>query len=137
MSVHRPPRIEFTKIAFDLDGVLDHPEMSALARFLFAAGIEVHIITVGAVEGDAPEAEGVMRARKIERLDFLGVPFTTLHIVTGKDYEEAGEEKAAIVSYYGIPIIVDDSPSLVRVLVKDTTAMVLHLKAGGGTGDED
>jgi hypothetical protein len=129
MSIEKPRRIELTKVGFDLDGVLDRPEMAALARFLFAAGIEVHVITVGAVEGDAPEGAEVMRARMVERLAFLGVPFTMLHVVTGEDYEEAGEEKAVILAYHNIQVMIDDSSSLVKAMVANSTAVILHLRA--------
>jgi hypothetical protein len=135
MPIERPGKVALTKVAFDLDGVLDQAPIAALARLLFEAGVEVHIITVGALDMDAgedePEADDVMRARKIERLAFLSVPFTMLHVVTGVDFAEAGEEKAALVNYYGLQIVIDDSSSFVKAMVADTTAMILHLKPGG------
>lgn len=131
-----PPIMTLTKIGFDLDGTLDRPEIAALARLLYAAGVEIHIITVGALDGDGPEATEVMHARKVERLAFLSIPYQHLHVVTGANFDEAGEEKAAIVNYYELPIVIDDSGSFVKALVADTSAMVLHLKPGGNENED-
>jgi len=135
-KIEKPMKIALTKFGFDLDGTLDRAEIAALARVLHAAGVEVHIITVGALGGDEPEAEEKMIQRKIERLAFLEVPYTRLHVVTGEDFEEAGQEKAAIINYYNIQVMIDDAPSFVKEMVEATTAMILHLKPGGND-DED
>lgn len=131
MGLTKPLKVPLLRIAFDLDGVLDRPEMAALARFLYAAGVEIHVITVGAPDNETAEATKVMYARKVERLAFLDVPYTTLHVVTGKDREEEGEEKAALLNYYAIPIMVDDSIDFVESMVENSTAMILHLQPGG------
>lgn len=130
-----PPLFDLTKIGFDLDGTLDRPEIAALARVLFAAGVEIHIITAGYV-GETEETAAEMVARKEARLEFLGVPYSKLHIVTGQSFEEAGQEKAAIINYYELPIMFDDAPTFVKEMVEGTSAMILHLKPGGNTDEE-
>lgn len=136
MSIERPSKFPLKRVGFDLDGTLDRPEIAALARLLYAAGVEIHVITVGALGGDAPEDAEAMYMRKIERLTFLDVPFTKVHVVTGDNFSDAGEEKAAIINAYEIPIMVDDAPTFVSVMVKDTSAMILHLKPGGNDDEE-
>ncbi len=143
-----PPPFPLVRVGFDLDGTLDQPEIAALARVLFAAGIEIHVVTVGAVQGQSmgagdekkivtAEDADAMYARKVERLSILDVPFTKLHVVTGETFEEAGEEKAAILNYSEIPIMIDDSPTFVKEMVFATSAMILHLKPGGNDDDEE
>jgi hypothetical protein len=132
--IEKPMKFPLTKVGFDLDGTLDHSEIGALARLLYAAGVEIHVITVGGIGEDVedtPEAVERMYARKIERLAFLDVPFTKLHVVTGDTYSDAGYEKAAIINGYEIPIMIDDASTFVSAMVEDTTALILHLKPGG------
>jgi hypothetical protein len=119
------------KIAFDLDGTLDHPELTRLCNLLYDAGAEIHIITAGAI-GEAGYEASV--ERKQAKLLALGVSYHQLHVVTGETFEEAGQEKAAKCEYYGIDVVIDDSSSFVHELIRGTTAVVLHVRVAGEPG---
>lgn len=141
MKIEKPPHFDLTKIGFDLDGTLDRPEVAALARVLYAAGVQIHILTVGAIMSERDDSTlqedyDAMVQRKVQRLEFLAIPYHELHVVVGDTFEEAGREKAALINAREIPIMFDDSGSFVKAMVEDTTAIIMHLKPGGNE-DED
>jgi hypothetical protein len=116
------------RIAFDLDGTLDHPELTELCNLLHDAGAEIHIITVGMLKECGYEATV---AKKREKLEHLGVRYHFLHVVGGDTYEEAGQEKAAKCEYLGIKVMVDDSSAFVHEMIRGTMAVILHVRTAG------
>src|SRR5689334_11256222 len=110
------------RYGFDLDNTLDRPAIAQLARDLFAAGHEVHIIT--AIEANADNARYLETFTKINRLQ---VPFTKVHITLGYTLEEMGALKANIIEAHGITMMLDDSPTFCREIMLGSEAQVLRV----------
>ena len=97
--------------AFDLDGTLDRPELAQLARDLFAAGHEVHIVT-GA---RADVGEWTIAARQ-EKLASLAVNYTLIHRCFGATHDAVGSEKRRVCDEIGALLMFDDAPSYIKEL---------------------
>lgn len=115
------------KFGFDLDGTLDRPEIAEMARALFRAGHEIHVITVGRL---GPRAWGTIELKKL-RLESLGVPYTKVHIVEGDTYTEAGQAKAAVINREDIVTMIDDSTTMSKEMARGTGASIMFLRDYG------
>lgn len=132
------------KIGFDLDGTLDKPAVLALAKKLWEAGCEIHIIT-----GVFPESDPALSYEaKLAKLARLGLALATpvpatsrkekdrikydfpknvvFHCVTavdvsyGQDYRlrDIAFRKGAYIEAVGISLMFDDSDLYCEVMPK-------------------
>lgn len=125
------------RIAFDLDGTLDRPAVTELAKALLAARHEVHIITGVFDESGEWQAERAKRD-KLTRLgifhvmDDLGdasypqqqpAVLHVLHAVPetfSRDYRLAdmGLRKGALCEKLGVTVMIDDSEDYCKMIPK-------------------
>jgi hypothetical protein len=121
------------RFGFDLDGCLDKPELRELARILFAAGHEIHIIT--AIFPDAPNQTHHVKHEKVNR---LRIAHTKLHIVEampvtanhGLDYvrREIGRGKGSLCDKLGIDIMFDDSQLYIDMVNAVSNTVTAHVR---------
>lgn len=114
------------KFGFDLDGTLDREEVAEMARALYNAGHEIHVLTVGRL---GPRYESTRELKEL-KLAHLKVPYSFLHLVEGDNFSEAGYAKAQIINREGIVTMIDDSSTMCHKMAEYTTAAVMHLYDG-------
>jgi len=113
------------KVGFDLDGTLDRPELAQLARVLYDAGCEIHVITANAI---AVAKYYQTREDKEKKLLRLGVLYTELHLAAGTTFSEVGQEKARIIREQGIEVMFDDSTTFCNMMEEHSDAVILRVR---------
>lgn len=111
-----------SKYGFDLDGTLEVPHIAQLARDLYNAGHEVHVIT-GA---NADTGPWTLESRQ-EQLAYLQVPYTELHRCFGKTLTEIAAAKITVLKENKIKLMIDDMPEYCRPMAQAECAQVLFV----------
>jgi len=89
---------------FDLDGTLDHPELTRLANDLHDAGHQVYVVTGGLADA----GEWTMAARE-QKLAVLGVRYTEIIRCIDPDISKLGALKGEACNRLGITVLFDDA----------------------------
>lgn len=111
-----------SKYGFDLDGTLEVPFIAQLARDLYEAGHEVHVVT-GANSDTGP---WTLEARQ-EQLAYLKVPYTELHRCFGTTLKDIAAEKVRVLRENKIKLMIDDMPEYCKAMAQAEVGQILFV----------
>jgi len=111
-----------SKYGFDLDGTLDNPNITQLARDLYEAGHSIYVIS--AAHMDTPTTE-----EKVQKLKDMGMDYTELIVVRDKNVDRLGLNKGVECERLGISVFFEDDAQYaydIHAVSPDTTSLMIY-----------